>query len=307
MGRKKGFSFSWKRASGISAAKGKLSRKIGIPLTRSGRRQKIGRMTGCCLPLAAGLLGVLTAAAFAIDQDALTAARTEALSRLSETDAKTAGMFAAVAEIPVLGVGITEGRERQKAIRRSAWGTLDLGIMGEKGSNKSYARVDEIVDGSNFLTLDRTLWVGGVDVTGIANGEIVEITGAVFSVVGSKSYPTAIGGTNTVKYVKRLDTPEIMTAAAKLRRLNSARDWTDDTGAHTIAASFVRYENGNVVLAALDGTEKTVPMKRLSDSDQNLIRKLVRKPSAAELAKEKAKRLREAHSRLAEGPRGRGG
>lgn len=50
--RKYGFSFSWKRAVGISAFKGRLSRKIGIPLTRSGRQRKVGRMMGCCIPLA---------------------------------------------------------------------------------------------------------------------------------------------------------------------------------------------------------------------------------------------------------------
>ncbi len=54
MGRKYGFSFSWKRALGISAAKGRLSRQIGIPLTRSGREREIGRMVtggGCCIAL----------------------------------------------------------------------------------------------------------------------------------------------------------------------------------------------------------------------------------------------------------------
>ncbi len=51
MGRKYGFSFSWKRATGLSAAKGRLSRQIGIPLTRSGRQKKIGRVMGCCIPL----------------------------------------------------------------------------------------------------------------------------------------------------------------------------------------------------------------------------------------------------------------
>ena len=40
MGRKFGFSFSMNRALGISAAKGRLSRKIGIPLTKSGRERK---------------------------------------------------------------------------------------------------------------------------------------------------------------------------------------------------------------------------------------------------------------------------
>jgi hypothetical protein len=36
--------FSWKRAVGISAAKARLSRRIGIPLTRSGRERKVGAL-----------------------------------------------------------------------------------------------------------------------------------------------------------------------------------------------------------------------------------------------------------------------
>ena len=38
--------FSWKRLTGISAAKSRLSRAIGIPLTRSGRQRRIGAMLG---------------------------------------------------------------------------------------------------------------------------------------------------------------------------------------------------------------------------------------------------------------------
>lgn len=49
MGRK---SFSWKRAVGISGAKSRISRKIGIPLTRSGRRKKVKRATGCFIATA---------------------------------------------------------------------------------------------------------------------------------------------------------------------------------------------------------------------------------------------------------------
>lgn len=44
--------FSWRRFTGISAAKARVSRSIGVPLTRSGRHQKIGRTVtggGCCL------------------------------------------------------------------------------------------------------------------------------------------------------------------------------------------------------------------------------------------------------------------
>ena len=47
--------FSWKRAVGISAAKARLSRRIGIPFTKSGRQRKLGKMLsggGCLVALA---------------------------------------------------------------------------------------------------------------------------------------------------------------------------------------------------------------------------------------------------------------
>lgn len=39
-----GLSFSWRRAIGLSAAKQRISRTIGVPLTRSGRERKLGRL-----------------------------------------------------------------------------------------------------------------------------------------------------------------------------------------------------------------------------------------------------------------------
>ncbi len=57
--------FSWKRALGISAAKARLSRKIGIPLTRSGRQRKIGALMGCAVPVAMFLVIILAVVAFA--------------------------------------------------------------------------------------------------------------------------------------------------------------------------------------------------------------------------------------------------
>jgi hypothetical protein len=39
---KYGFSFSWKRALGISAAKQRFARQTGIPTTKGGLQRKIG-------------------------------------------------------------------------------------------------------------------------------------------------------------------------------------------------------------------------------------------------------------------------
>lgn len=39
-----GFSFSLRRLLGISAAKSRISRAIGVPLTSSGRQRKLGSL-----------------------------------------------------------------------------------------------------------------------------------------------------------------------------------------------------------------------------------------------------------------------
>ena len=41
--------FSWKRALGITRMKQNISRKTGIPMTRSGRQRKAGAAMGCCV------------------------------------------------------------------------------------------------------------------------------------------------------------------------------------------------------------------------------------------------------------------
>lgn len=37
--------FSWRRFLGISALKARISRRTGIPLSKSGREQKLGRLS----------------------------------------------------------------------------------------------------------------------------------------------------------------------------------------------------------------------------------------------------------------------
>ena len=41
-----GFSFSVKRATGISSIKQKISKKTGVPLSKAGRQRKIGKLLG---------------------------------------------------------------------------------------------------------------------------------------------------------------------------------------------------------------------------------------------------------------------
>ncbi len=41
-----GVTFSWKRAFGVTKVKRKIAKATGIPTSKSGRRNKLGRMLG---------------------------------------------------------------------------------------------------------------------------------------------------------------------------------------------------------------------------------------------------------------------
>ena len=41
-----GLSFSWKRALGVTKAKRRVAKATGVPLSRSGRRNKLGKWMG---------------------------------------------------------------------------------------------------------------------------------------------------------------------------------------------------------------------------------------------------------------------
>jgi hypothetical protein len=64
MGRRKKFGFSWKRASGLTAAKRKIAKATGIPTTKSGRQRKMGRALGCAPMLAGILFGTMSIGGF---------------------------------------------------------------------------------------------------------------------------------------------------------------------------------------------------------------------------------------------------
>ena len=59
MARKRGFripglSFSWKRAVGLTQLKSKVSRTIGVPLTKAGRKRKLNTAVGEAIGEAVG-------------------------------------------------------------------------------------------------------------------------------------------------------------------------------------------------------------------------------------------------------------
>jgi hypothetical protein len=96
MGKKFGVSFSAKRALGISAMKGKISRAAGIPLTRQGRQRKIGRGAGCLVSIVIFLTGIVLTfkMAFAISSPSTTEQTSPSLQTIFFYAGGIAGLYA---------------------------------------------------------------------------------------------------------------------------------------------------------------------------------------------------------------------
>ena len=53
--------FSWKRATGVTRAKQNISRKTGVPMTRSGRQRKVGKAVGSgCVTLILQIIALVS-------------------------------------------------------------------------------------------------------------------------------------------------------------------------------------------------------------------------------------------------------
>lgn len=63
------------------------------------------------------------------------------------------------------------------------------------------------------------------------------------------------------------------TTSSPIEVKSEMRSWTDKTGRFKIEATFVGEENGAVKLLRKDGKQATIPLNKLSDSDQAYIRK----------------------------------
>jgi hypothetical protein len=136
MGKKFGFSFSWRRALGISAAKGRISRMTGVPLTRSGMERKIGRaVLRVGLPLL--IAGFVIVAAFFKD-----ALKPEPEASLPEPEPKTIAPTPAPAVLiskvsrPPLPTSKTTEEAKQLAVKYHP----ELGVSGSPLNTEFVAR-----------------------------------------------------------------------------------------------------------------------------------------------------------------------
>lgn len=250
--RKMGFSFSWKRASGLSAAKGKVSRKIGVPLSKSGRQRKAGKLIGCALSLGAFLMVVasllaVVGSALADDERKIQAhleqrrlfevqKRSRAIERLDseikelrkdpdkkavrlDLAEKQKRMTSLKAELGILkkNQGGKVGRFSMPAVGRVGYLDAPLKEIQVKGPDEFIAEIPQLRVVGNAV-VGETGKTTGVCIRGFSTGKLttdsMTALPGIVVVSGTTSYATVLGGTRTVFVVERFDLDKAEAALA---------------------------------------------------------------------------------------------
>lgn len=184
-------------------------------------------------------------------------------------------------------------RDREIAAGLAAEGTiryLTKMVAGDWGRVAYSLQVGQVLDANSFLDLKHQMKVTGISTADLVDGESVDASTIVFEVVGTETYETALGGTNTVRILKAIDTDAAFAAAVTLRGLKDFRVWHDDTGRFSVAAKFVEYTRGDVSIERLNGKVVKFPLKRLSKEDREYVTETVK--AMAEAKKGELKRGR---------------
>jgi hypothetical protein len=246
---------------------------------------------GVLLCAIAAVAAFPTATLAADPLDERRAAENVIISALSKADQEYVRVLTLASRGPVLNVSSRAGMkpgtwgrpERQESVVRSrpaADGRSMINVGSVIGGLTDFD-VNEIIDDQSMLIYDWRLWVEGVDTTGIADDNNVDLAGQYFEVRGTKKYETAIGGSRTVLHLAKIDLTKALAAAEQLRSLQDYTVWKDETGKHSVLAKFIDFKKGRVTLESIKGKQSEVALKQLGKDEQKIVRDLVKRRSGA--------------------------
>jgi hypothetical protein len=120
----------------------------------------------------------------------------------------------------------------------------------------------------------------GVDAAKVVDGRLPQLGSVIFQVQGRRRHNSPREATRSVWHLKTLDLSTAMEAADKIRALKHYRTWHGESGEVLRPAKFLSFKRGRVTLEYLDGNNALLPLPRLSKTDQDYVRQMVKDAAA---------------------------
>ena len=158
-------------------------------------------------------------------------------------------------------------------------------LIGEK---EQAIRIDQIIDGSNFIGFGfgQSVWVDGVNTSNLSDDEILNIEGFLFFCDGNKQYTTVLGGSKTVMKLTIVSPEGSLELLRKIAEPRGFHVWGEGSK-NLVIAKYLRSSSKDVTLQPLEGKRKTIKRASLTAVDEQWVSK---QETAKKLEKEEAKK-----------------
>lgn len=141
---------------------------------------------------------------------------------------------------------------------------------GEMFVTRGGIRISQVVDETNAIVHGAKLWMSNYPTANFSDGDVGTIDNMVWYCTGNKQYTTAIGGTNTVMHLRRMDLSECLDVIKPIAEGHGFRVWGIGTDKLAIA-KFRRVVRRDVMLELPSGKSLRVPLKAFTESDSEYI------------------------------------
>ncbi len=130
--------------------------------------------------------------------------------------------------------------------------------------------IDQVVDGSNFIGGDRSVWVEGVNTSNLSDEALLDTKGAIFLCDGNKQYTTVLGSSKTVMKVV-LVRPE--NSLAVLRSIAEPRGYYvwGEGSKRLVVAKYLSSSSRNVTVQSIAGKRATIKRSALTAVDEEWV------------------------------------
>lgn len=142
-------------------------------------------------------------------------------------------------------------------------------------------KIDQIVDESNFIGDNGSVWVEGVNTAGLSDDDALKTEGKMFLCVGNKQYTTVLGGSKTVMKIVRVNPKDSLPLLRELAEPRGYRVWGEGSQ-QLVLAKHMSSSSRTVRIEPLSGKRTEIKKSLLTKVDLKWV-------TEQEVAKRKAK------------------
>ena len=150
---------------------------------------------------------------------------------------------------------------------RYGWSDLNKGEMFIASTG---IKVNQVVEESNFIAHDQSVWVEGVNTSNLSDDVGLNTKGSLFFCDGNKQYTTVLSGSKTVMKLTLINPDGSLELLRKIAEPRGYYVWGEGSE-NLVLAKYLRSSSKDVTIQPLDGKRRTIKRAALTAVDEKWV------------------------------------